>query len=289
MPEEVKILGKVETSFYAACMAGVSAHIEVEIDVEEPIELGDFVTAFTSIANQYRRYMKTAHPDLKDDAIVFVRKIRPGSIIADLIPSAASLIGLMDQVLITEQFIRAYGGRLSQYFKVNGRQEDATKKELSDFMGQVAAIARSKNGSGSIRAVCYEDGKRQIRASVEFNAKQASQATRQIEHHRQELDAIGSADYQRVLMAFKRSDVGDAVLGVRSGERVIIEQISEEDLALVYGSQLAEERIKDQMRNTEENIFHKGFVVDVNVTTKGGRPVAYNVTHVHQIIDLPSE
>ena len=40
------------------------------------------------------------------------------------------------------------------------------------------------------------------------------------------------------------------------------------------------------MRNTDENIYRKGFVVDVNEQTKGGKTVAYAVVHVHQIIDL---
>ncbi len=283
------MLGRVDSSFYAESMAGVTGHIEIFIDVEDPIELGDFVTAFTSLANQYRRYMKQAHPDLKDDALIFLREIQPGSIIADLIPSAVSLITTMDQALIVENFVRLYGNRLGQYFKLGGRQEDASKTELKDFMGQVAAIARSKNGRGQIRAVSYEGKKRKVRATIEFNTQTATQATKEIEDHRVELDAISSADYERVLMIFKRSDIGNTAVGVRSGERTIIEEISEDDLAIIYGSELAEERIKDQMRNTEENIYHKGFVVDVNVTTKGGRSVAYNITHVHQIIDLPQD
>lgn len=283
------MLGKFAESYYAACMVGVSAHIEVVIDVEEPIELGDFVTAFTSISNQYQRYMRQAHPDLKDDATVFVREIRPGSIIADLIPNVASLIGMMDQVVVVEQFVRLYGERLGRYFRIGGRKNDATKSELKDFMGQVAAIARSKNGKGQINAVVYEDGKRDVRAAILFNQPEAAQATLEIESHREELNLVAAADHQRVLMVFKRSDVGGAEVGVRSGERVIIEAISDKDMALIYGAQLAEQRIKDQMRNADENIYHKGFVVDVNVTTRCGKPVAYAVTHVHQIIDISRE
>lgn len=270
-------------------MEKVRAHIEVVIDVEEPIELGDFVAAFTSIENQYRRYIRDNHPDLKDDASIFVREIRPGSIIADLIPYAASLIGLMDQAIVVEQFIRIYGARLSKYFQAGGRQEDAAKNELDDFIGQVGAIARSKNGRGTLRAVTYENKKSEVRATIEFNTEQAIQATKEIELHRAELVEVSSVDYERVLLTFKRSDIGDADIGVRSGERVIIEEISPDHLALIYGSRLAEEHIKDHMRNIDENIYHKGFVVDVNVSTRAGRPVAYNVTNVHQIIDLPQD
>jgi len=270
-------------------MAGTTTHIEVVIDVDDPIELGDFVTAFTSVAGQYKRYMREAHPDLKDDAKLLVREVRPGSIIGDLLPSVASLIGIMDQALIVEQFVQLYGLRLGKYFNLGGRLDDVSKGELKDFMGQVAAISRAKNGRGEIRAVSYEDGRRQVKATIKFDVKTAQQATKEIEAHKAELDAIGSADYERVLMTFKRSDIGTTAIGARSGERVIIEDVSENDMALIYGSNLAEGRIKDQMLNTDENIYHKGFVVDVNVTTKGGRPVAYNVTQIHQIIDLPDD
>ena len=267
-------------------MGESEARIEIYLDVKEPIELGDFVSAFTSIANQYRRYLRSTHPDLKDDTEIFVREVRSGSIIADLVPMAGSLIGTMDQVLIVRQFVDVYGGMLSKYFEKGGRQVDATKSDLKDFYGQVSSIARSKNGMGQIRAVSYRDNNRKIEATIEFNAVSARAASREIERHKSELDKIVRADHERVLMTFKRSDVGDAALGVRSGERVIIEEISDKDFALIYVSEIAESQIKDLMRNTEENIFHKGFVVDVNVTTRGGRPVAYAVTNLHQIIDI---
>ena len=230
--------------------------------------------------------MRQAYPDLDSEARIFVKEIRPGSIIADLIPGIASLIGHMDQVLIIEQFVRVYGERLGKYFRIGGRAENATKSELEGFMGQIAAVANNKNGKGQIRSVAYEDGKRQVRARIDFNTDIAERATREIESHKKELDAVSSADHERVLMVFKRSDIGSAGIGVRSGERVIIEDISDKDLALIYGSNLAEERIKDQMRNTDENIYHKGFVVNVNVTTRNGKSIAYAVTNVHQIIDI---
>ena len=270
-------------------MAGAEAHIEIYIDVEEPIELDDFVTAFTSLSLSYRRYMRHAYPDSSDDAHIFVKQVRQGSIIADLIPAATSLIGHMDQVLIVEQFIRAYGDRLGKYFYPGGRAVEPTKTELDGFMDQVAAIAKSKNGKGTIRAVTFEDGERLIKAAVEFNVATAVTAIKEIEDHKKELDATSSADHERVLMTFKRSDIGSSDVGVRSGERVIIEDISEKDFALIYASNLAEQKIKDQMRNTAENIYHKGFVVDVNVATRRGRPVAYSVTHLHSIIDLPED
>ncbi|WP_299551090.1 hypothetical protein [uncultured Tateyamaria sp.] len=88
-------------------------------------------------------------------------------------------------------------------------------------------------------------------------------------------------------MVFTRSDVGDVPVGRPSGERVLIEEVSEKPLALTYGSELAEERIKHEIRESDANIFKKGFNVDVRVQTSGGRPVAYSIMEVHSVIELP--
>lgn len=45
---------------------------------------------------------------------------------------------------------------------------------------------------------------------------------------------------------------------------------------------------KHEIREADENVYKKGFVVDVNVRSAGGKPAAYAVTHVRQVIDLPS-
>jgi len=80
--------------------------------------------------------------------------------------------------------------------------------------------------------------------------------------------------------------VKDLALGKRTGEWVQIEEISDKDLPLIYASDLAEQRIKHEIREADENVYKKGFVVDVNVQTKGGRLVAYRITNLHQVIDL---
>jgi hypothetical protein len=68
---------------------------------------------------------------------------------------------------------------------------------------------------------------------------------------------------------------------------VKIDEIPDRPLALVYGSELAEERIKHEICDADENVYKKRFVVDANVKSLGGRPVAYAVTNLHQVVELP--
>lgn len=122
-----------------------------------------------------------------------------------------------------------------------------------------------------------------------FSEKDARNALQTIQGQKEELDAVSASDDERVLMVFTRSDVGNAVVGKRSGERVVVSEISEKTLALMYGSDLVKAQIKDEIQNAYENVFKRGFVVDLNLVFSGTRPVAYSVTNLHQVIELPED
>jgi hypothetical protein len=185
--------------------------------------------------------------------------------------------------------VRSYSQKLSTYFKKDEKVADASRSDLKDFMDTVLAIASDPKGKATIEAAVFEDGKKKVRAALQFDTKQAVRAVQHIQEHQAELERVEHADYQRVLMVFKQANVKDAPVGRKSGERVTIEAVSDRDLPLVYASDLAEQRIKHEIREADDNLFKKGFVVDVNVQTVAGRPVAYRVTNLHQVIDLPEE
>jgi hypothetical protein len=265
-------------------------HIILNIQTNQPIELTDFVSAFSSIASQYEKFVRSQYPELAGDANIFVREVRAGSIEADLIPWAvqglSSLVNVIEQIQIVEKFVRTYGGILGKYLH-GSKEADATRSDLKDFMGAVSAIANDPNGRATVQAVAFEDGERKIKAAMTFDTSQAREAQRQIEEQKLLLEAGSSADHQRVLMVFKQTNVKDTTMGKRTGERVMIDDISPKDLPLIYASELAEQRIKHEVREADENVYKKGFIVDVNVQLLGTRPVGYRVTHVHQVIDLP--
>jgi hypothetical protein len=272
------------------------AQIIVELSTKQPIEVGDFVAAFTSVESQYAKFVKQNYPDVTGEAKMFVREIKKGSIIAELLPfiphlllNMQSAINVMDQILIVDEFVRKYGGMLKAYFKKNGKVEDASKSDLKDLMGAVVAIANDPDGKAAIKAVTFEDNKRKVKTVIEFDSKQAFHAVQNIEAHQRTLEHESHADHQRVLMVFRQSNVKNLPVGKRTGEWVVIDEISDRELPLIYASDLAESRIKHEIREADDNVYKKGFVVDVNLHAKGPKPVAYRVTNLHQVIDLPGE
>jgi hypothetical protein len=186
-------------------------------------------------------------------------------------------------------FVDRYGALLGAYLPKGGKAPDATVSQLRDFGDQVAAIANSPNSSLEVAALEIKDGKKSVKAAFKFDTTQARDIREHVEEHLKQLEERSNATHQRVLMVFRRSDADGAKPGKRSGELVRIDEISSRKLPLIYASDLAERQIKHEIAEAEDNVYKKGFVVDVNVELRAERAVAYRVMHLHQVIDLPDE
>src|SRR6266478_222160 len=119
------------------------AHILLTLDTARPIEINNFVSAFTSLSSQYQKFVRANYPNVSPDVDIYVAEIWPGSIVADLIAWASSTLAPVGQDLhrqIIQHFVRYMGARLTTYFTPGGRVPEATKSDLGDFLGVVQAI-----------------------------------------------------------------------------------------------------------------------------------------------------
>jgi ribosomal protein S17 len=273
---------------YSGIMTQSNAYMSIRLDLSDPIEIGDFASLFAGMGGQFESYLKQNHPEMSGSVRMYVREVRKGSVVADLFTQIPDLVGQMDNVLIITGFAALFSKRIRSWIAGN-QVPGMTKPELKDANDTIVAIANAQKGTATITSYKSEKNIWAEKTEVTITVSEARQATQTIETQIKELDKVEAADYQRVLMVFTRSDVHDAQIGKGSGDRVIIEEISEKPLALLYGSELAQQEIKHEIREADENFFKKGFSVDVNVATRNGRPVAYSVTNLHQIVDLPEE
>lgn len=276
---------------YVALMGDRPAHLTLKLDTSEPVELGDFVGAFTSIANEFDRYLVAEHRGTKSDPRFFVKEVRSGCIEADLITGITIGAGLaiqyMDQAMILEDFVGRWGRRISALVKGKPEQEGvASAAELTDFYHATQAIAADPLANHRLEAAVFEDSKRQVRAAFQFSAIEARSAQQTIEDTRSRLLAKTADTKKRVLMRFTRTDVHDAALNKRSGERVVIEEVSAKDYPVMYASEMAEREIREHIRDADQNAYKRGFVVDVAVQMSGDTILAYAVMSLHSVIDI---
>lgn len=272
-------------------MAGATPLIRVMIQHSKPIEIGEFAAAFEALGRQYHRYISERRPELIGETDLYVDQVTSGSIIAEIIVWGPLIIDQMSGVLTVEDFVVRWGQRLLKYAKIGGRDPEANQSEVTDILDGIKAIAHDPKGQVSLEAIVIEDKKRQLKVAAKFNTKQLKTIEHEAARHLIELGRSDRTNRERVLMVFVQSNTKDSRAGKKSGERVVINSISDKDLPLMYGSDMAEAQIKHVIREEDENVYKKGFVVDVVVETNPGtkKPVAYSVTHVHDVIDLPDD
>lgn len=262
--------------------------ITIRLELADPVNIQDFASHFSGIGSEFEAYINEKRPDLRGEASMFVREVRKGSIVADIVAGGGALIEMMDTVLIMGGFASLFSRRVRR-FVAGGFLPEATKGQLKNIYDSIKAVAEDRDGVLELTEAKYEGGQLVRETHLRLTSAEARQAQVTIENQKRELDAETHSDYIRVLMTFERPSNTHKSVGASTGERVIIEEVSERPKSLVYGSDLAEERIKDEIINSDDNIFKLGFICDVNVKLKGGRIVAYSVTHVHQVIDIAED
>lgn len=271
---------------YSELVAETNAYLTVTLDLVEPVEIEDFSALFAGMGGQFDRYLAEHHPDLKGKAKMFVKEVRKGSIIFDLLAEVQDMIGLMDKALVVGGFAALFSKRVRNLMM--GRFIDgASKGDVADIGKTVRALAKDTGGDMKIEKVAYEQtGIWSKKLLLEFNTDQARRAEDTLAEQKKALDAVEHVDYSRVLMTFERSRKSGANVEKPTGELVVIEEASPDPRALIYASELVEQKIKHEIRDAAENVYKKGFIVDANVRLKKGRVIGYAVTAVHQIIDL---
>lgn len=255
----------------------------VYLDTKRPIEIDNFISEFVGLKNQYEKFLRQTHPDLALDTKFFVKEVHSGSIevilVSLLATGYAHMVSAAEHYAV-EAFVKSLKDKITRY--INGKRvEDASKSDLADFNKTVAAIANDPDGKARIQAAYFEDGERKIREAFVFDTSEARVAEREIAQHRLELEKKSADTHDRVLMRFVRSSIQAAKTGKRTGELVIIDAISDRPLPIVYASELAEQRIKHEIKEADENVFKKAFEVGVSVELVNGKPAAYRVMEVY--------
>ncbi|WP_173934104.1 hypothetical protein [Chelativorans sp. Marseille-P2723] len=271
---------------YSNAVGEFKAYLTLTLDLQEPIEVEAFAKIFAGLGSMFDDYLKQDHPEMRGTSNLYIREVRGGSIIADLVPSIPDMIGLMDNVLIVGGFASLFSKRV-RGFIMGSWMEKASKSQLSHVTDTLTAVAADPNGRATLETVSYRENGEERELVVHFTSQEARVAVQTIEDQKRSLDAKEGYDEPLALLTFERPGKSVAGVGKRTGERAVVEKISIKPLPVIYASDMAEREIKNAFQS--KNVFKRGFVVDVNVERKNGKPIAYRIMNLHQIIDLPDQ
>lgn len=273
---------------YHEFMREGTSFVELRISLKESPDLVALVDCFAAVANQFEQYLRREHPNLKGAARLFVQDIRKGSIIVELLPVIQPLIANMDNILIVDGFVRRFGEIIGKYTH-GDKAENATKSDIKDLLGAVGLIATDPEGKSAISAVEYHKTKTTTRLKMEFDTRGAKKARETLQLQKAALDLPAYEVFENKLMVFVQTTVKPSEVGRKTKLQARIEAISPKPLGTTFETDLARERIESEIREDEKNVYKKGFFVDCYTERLNGKPVAYRITAVRDIILLPDD
>lgn len=263
------------------------ARIEITIDNSDPIELIDFTASLVGFAREHESRTRKLNAKVKpDETKLLVVDVRKGSIVLELLPALAPFVTSMEYTNIAVEFVRHLGNLFTPLRQAGGRLEDTTTQQLKNLNDMVLATAKDTNGRLAVAAK-YQNG--DVIQEIVIGKEDALVIAENTERQRQLLDDKSSATLNRVLMTLHQSSVENLKLGTKTAEKGIVERVDANPRTLIYVSDIAGQRIKEEIRQPGGNPFQKGFIVDLDVETVGGKPKAYRILNVHEVIDLDDD
>ena len=239
------------------------------------IELDDLSQSLKSLAALHNRYVARTSASIAGDRLrLYVREIRSGSIIVDLIAQAHNLSLFADDAKHIVDFAKVLMSSLD-FFKGKAEQPDGLKKpdaeNIRDFLEPVArdtgAIINIQALAGSTVIV------NQATTSIDANAIQ-NRAGRWIDEQKEPVRGIQTGC---LFYFYQARDE----LSSRSGDLGVIERISTRPVKTIIEGEDLKGRILG------DALFRKAYVVTVRVETIEDKPMLYTILEVTDMFDRP--
>lgn len=264
-----------------------AAHIEIVIANQDPIDLIDFTASLTAMARVHEARLKATNPKIDvDETRLLIVDVRKGSVVLELLPVLAPIISTVEFTNTAVAFVEHLGRAFAVLKRPGGRIEDPTTAQLKNLGNAVQVIANDSAGELKIAAK-YKNGA--VIQEFLVTKREAQQISENASEQRREIEEKGSAEHRRVLMRLHQTSAENLKIDKRTAEKGIVERIDGTPRPLIYASDLAGQRIKDEILKADGNPFQKGFIVDLDVETVNGSPRVYRIVEVHDVIDLDDE
>ncbi len=266
--------------------------IVFRIERETPISLERLTFGMMALGAEYERFVKSEHPKISPpEAELLVQRVTEKCIWIELIGAISPVLQGMDNIIIFSEFVKMLGVKLGALTAPEGRIEDTTTKELVNLTRMMETIVGDTQGEAEIIALNYnsETKEKTTQVRIVYKAKDSQLIIDNAEAQIREITGPESNVHNGVLMRLFQTNLGEAVADRSSGEKGIIESITDRPRRLIYASDLAGQRIKSAWAEEGQNPYELGFVVDVDVQMVDDKPRAYRIMDVHEIFPLDED
>lgn len=261
-------------------MAQDESKLRVQICNKRPIELIDFTEGLLSLGNQYKKFI-VRNPDLSfaDDVSLFIKEVKTGSIIADLVPMAAATLPFIVDFNNIATFLTNLKLAYSFFVGKTNKKPEIDKQDLNQLSKIINPVARDNGSNINIYTILNGD----IRDSFNMTSVEANAAQNGIDRELKLLKEPTSKLKEKVILYWYQSRNDP---DCKTGDLGIIESVKPTPVKTIFDS----EGIKASMvLNADENPFHYAYIVDVVVDTINDNAALYKIVKFHERFKKPEE
>lgn len=266
-------------------MASDDPFLNLHLQTDRPIEVGQLTAALGSLSRQYQRFAVYEGVTMRPaDARLLVSTVSRGSIDISFIPDWVTVGTLLVPHVAKYELIQKFAGHIKTLIEYFAARElgsaEISIKDCEDAINIVKPVAQS--GGSQQFLVVHGDVHATILSTTASKAKAVLEgAARQ----RAVLQPAQGEVRQRVSMVWTQLNRDEAKTeGVRSPDRGLIQEIDPKDHAVLFTDDLT--YLKSEMIADDENPYQKVYFVDVDISRAGGRITAYRIMVFHGKEDL---
>lgn len=262
-------------------MGGNQYILRIHIENSKPVEVSDFTKTMSAFGTMFSCFaQKNGKSQEEANARLYVSKIVEGSIDIHLVEIAtASLLPFVENTNLIIDFAKHIKSIYDYYVRGIGGKPDLSAQELKGVHDMVSVPANDRGGKMTVQVI-HGDVGQVVYNGCSFNAIEGNGIQNQSAKYLDSMKFV-SADgevHNRQLMTIYQVQKG----GSKSGNKGIIDSISEKRLGLVFDT----DDLRDEILRSDDNPMKKGYIVDVVVLTASGKPAAYKILNLHDVIDL---
>lgn len=262
---------------YREFMERAGGHLELKLELEEPLEATGFAEMIGSLAAQFDDYVMETQ-GLQGSGRFYVREVRQGSIIIDF---GALVVQAADSTLIMRDFTKRLAGRLKRYIS---RETDKTdgQRESEQVVKLLSSVAKNDGKMSLAYRHAKPDGETVEFAAISGEAREGVEEAlrRTIEHRKEQRDNIEVGPQVRALMTLYQHNKDPNAAEKRStGHKAIITQLDKKPRALTYELETLAEELADIL----EDEPYSSTIFDVTVASRfmNGKLKAFVLYKIH--------
>lgn len=244
------------------------------INHDGPIELVRLTESLAALAESFARYADRNGLAINgDDVRLYVKEIRSGSIIVDLVALAKTVPMVVEQARSILDFARFLSETI-RYFRgeIAAPPAETTTKDALDVKQLMSLVAADPQAS--LQITTRDNSTVNVTVNLSSNDANAVQ-NRATNFVAQRSAPVTGVQRQMLFYWYQARDQRAA----KAGDLGIIEAISPRAVKTLISS----DEVKEQMLG--EALFRKAYVVDVDVQTISGRPSLYKILAVTESFD----